>query len=131
MEQKLATGLEGVTVSYEGLGQLLHKQASTLKSDMSRKPQDLPPPALIGVKGRPIWIVSDVLNWLRARTLQEGQKRRLSPALQASMLKAREHTRGASTKRERIEAARLGITVRELRRRHADAAVAPAGKAGQ
>jgi hypothetical protein len=116
MEQKL----EGLTCGYEGLGVIFQKAPSTLKSDFSRKPETLPPPSIVGVKGRPLWIVADVLDWIRARKLKEGQKRQ-QPALTASMLNARAHWKGAPKKQERLAAERLGISVREMRRRNAAA----------
>lgn len=129
MEQKIeGQAVAGLTCSYEGLGVLFGKAPTTVRSDLSRKPETLPPPSVVGAKGRPIWIVADVLDWIRARRLKEGERRQLT----AAMINARAHSLGAPRKAERLEAKALGISVRDLRKRNAGAASArPGGAQGQ
>lgn len=59
------------TASYAGLAKLLHKSVATLRADRCRRPESLPPASIIPGSTRPIWIVSDVLDWLRQH--QSGQ----------------------------------------------------------
>lgn len=53
------------TTSYDGLSRLLQRSVLTIRSDRCRKPESLPPASVIPGSSRPIWIVADVLEWLR------------------------------------------------------------------
>lgn len=55
------------TIGVEELAQLLHKSVDTVKADVSRAPDRLPPRLDIPGQKKPIWLVEDVNAWLRKR----------------------------------------------------------------
>lgn len=88
------------------LSLLLKKSAGTILADRCRAPHLLPPDVTPPGSKQPLWLTCDVLAWL-------AQFRRPTappPPSQAAMPR-----RGTSTKSERIEAHRRGITVAQLR----------------
>lgn len=59
------------TLGVKELAQLLHLSEKTVRSDLSRSPDALPPP----IRRRPgeqrtnlVWLTGEVLEWLRDRT---------------------------------------------------------------
>lgn len=61
------------TASYAELADLLQKSESTLRADRVRRPESVPPACVPPGSSRPIWIVEDVLSWLRQH--RESQSR--------------------------------------------------------
>ncbi|MBC7788266.1 MAG: hypothetical protein H7Z18_12775 [Methylophilaceae bacterium] len=53
-------------VGVDGLGILLNKKPSSIRVDRSRKPHTLPPACTPPDTQKPLWIVSDVIYWLRS-----------------------------------------------------------------
>lgn len=53
------------TLSADDLAAVLHRSVATILSDLSRRPQNLPPSITVG-KTR-VWLESSVLEWLKAR----------------------------------------------------------------
>lgn len=53
-------------IGIDELSQLLHKHASTIIADRSRAPHRVPPSCEPPGCRTPLWIVSDVLAWLRS-----------------------------------------------------------------
>lgn len=52
-------------VDLHGLAALLHRTPGTITSDRLRRPSSVPPAYLPPGSNRPLWIVEDVLRWLR------------------------------------------------------------------
>lgn len=61
------------TVGYEGLSILLHRSPGGLRSDRCRKPWTVPPACQIPGSRSPVWVVSDVLAWIRTHQEPEAQ----------------------------------------------------------
>ena len=53
------------TVSLRGLAELLCRSETTVRTDRTRCPESLPPACVLPGTKRPVWIVSDVMEWLR------------------------------------------------------------------
>lgn len=53
-------------IGLDELSQLLHKNAATIIADRSRAPYRVPPSCEPPGSRTPLWIVEDVLNWLRS-----------------------------------------------------------------
>lgn len=72
------------------LAQLLHLSEKTVRADLSRAPETLPPPMRRRNQQRSnlVWVTSEVLAWMQDRTAH-----RTSPPLKK---------RGAPTKAERV-----------------------------
>lgn len=96
------------------LAELLDKSVVTILADRSRAPHKLPPAIYAPGAQKPIWLLADVVAWLLQYREEPSQAQQ--PAQPAPK------TSGAPRKAERVEAARLGITVRELRARKGGAA---------
>jgi len=91
-----------------GLGELsvlLRKTPASVLADRSRAPHLIPPDCTPPGSKQPLWLLTDVLAWL-------AQFRR--PAVPPPAVAAAPR-RGAPTKRERLLAARSGVTVPALR----------------
>lgn len=96
---------------YEGLSLLMGRSVATLQADKCRHPESLPPDCTPPGTRNPLWLLTDVLDWL-------GQFRRQPVEVKPQPPKPPKlRTKGAPTKTERVEAARLGISVHELRSR--------------
>lgn len=106
----------GLVVGLKGLGELLGgKSIATIRTALYRRPDTLPPPVrLEGTRTGPLWVVEDVVTWLRARTLKVGESYRGKTDRAATARAA--IRRGRPTQEEQIEAAKLGLTVPELRK---------------
>lgn len=88
-------------VGYEGLSQLLQRSVATLQADRCRNPASVPPACTPPGSRNPLWVVSDVIEWL--------QQHRQPVALPPSDPPPRR--RGRPTKAEQLESARKGIWV--------------------
>lgn len=53
-------------VGPEYLVPLLHRSLLTIKADVSRRPETLPPRLRIPGSTKPLWLESDVLTWLES-----------------------------------------------------------------
>lgn len=96
-----------ITIGVNELGPILGKASQTIYKDLGRNPAALPPPLRIPGSSRTRWLMADVLAWLEAC--------RTAPATTPPT--SLTPKRGASTKKERLGAERLGVSVQELRRR--------------
>lgn len=67
-KQPLSITAELRTIDVHGLAVVLHKTAATIRNDLSRAPQRLPPPVMVGKKA--IWLETSVVEWLRSQVLQ-------------------------------------------------------------
>lgn len=99
-------------IGYDGLGVLLQRAVSTLQADRIRRPWTIPPACTPPGSRQPRWITVDVIDWLRSHREQPVQP----PVCVTTPTNLAARHRGAPSKSERIEAARRGITVPELRR---------------
>lgn len=52
-------------VDAEGLGRIIHRTGKTIIQDRLRRPSSLPPSILPPGTRKPLWIVADVIQWLR------------------------------------------------------------------
>lgn len=52
------------TLGPDELSQLIGRKASTIKTDLSRKPESLPPRLRIPGSNKLLWLEADVLKWL-------------------------------------------------------------------
>ena len=73
-------------VDIHGLSILLNKKPSVISIDRCNRPHTLPPACIAPDTRKPLWIVEDVIDWLRKHKEIEQPKKRL----------------GAPTKAERI-----------------------------
>jgi len=55
-----------VVIDIDGLSQLLHKSPASIVADRSRAPHRVPPSCEPPGSRTPLWIMQDVLNWLRS-----------------------------------------------------------------
>lgn len=63
------------TIGVEELATILQRAVATVKTDVSRRPETLPPRLAIPGTRTPIWLLSDVLDWLeRHRTAPRVHK---------------------------------------------------------
>lgn len=53
------------TLGVQELAALIHRAVPTIKSDVNRKPDSLPPRVLIPGSKKLVWLESDVAEWLR------------------------------------------------------------------
>lgn len=53
------------TLRAEDLAKLIGRAASTIKTDVRRRPETLPPRLRIPGSNRVLWLESDVAEWLR------------------------------------------------------------------
>lgn len=53
------------TLTIEDLAPLLHRNVETLRRDINRRPESLPPRLRIPSSKRLLWLEQDVAEWLR------------------------------------------------------------------
>jgi len=53
------------TIGIEELSVILRKAESTIKVDLRRRPEHIPPPIRIPGSRKPLWFESDVEDWLK------------------------------------------------------------------
>lgn len=109
-----------VTLDIEGLSPLLKRAASTLRVDMCRKPESVPPAIYVPGTTKPLWLVSDVIEWLKRYQAMPGAKRPQPPQFQEARGLQSPGKKGAPSKVERVEAARQKVSVTEARKRAAN-----------
>lgn len=78
-------------VGIDGLSILLSKKPNSITLDRSRKPESLPPACTPPGSQKPLWIVSDVIDWLRQYREDSNSEATIKPKKM-----------GAPTKAERI-----------------------------
>lgn len=98
-------------IGHQQLGVLLGKSPSTIISDLSRARHKLPPAYKPPGCKAPLWVLDDVVNWLRGFEHQPLYHSRPKFKVEAEAVPRR----GRPTKAEQIQAERLGISVPELR----------------
>jgi len=74
----VAPDVRGVVLGVDELAQVLHKSPATIKRDIHRKPQSLPPRLKIPGSSALLWLGEDVLRWLRgySTTRRRGRPRK-------------------------------------------------------
>lgn len=88
---------------------LLCKRVSSIHADRCRAPHKLPPSIEIPGAQQPLWLLTDVLEWLSSYR----QPPAAVPTLQTAT--PRKISTGAPTMVERAKAAKIGLTVKQLR----------------
>lgn len=96
-------------IGVDALSLLINKSPATIIMDRCRAPHKIPPACMPPGSKQPLWITTDVLEWLASHREAPGRIKR----------KPRSPKLGAPTKVERAEAERLGLSVRELRAQRA------------
>lgn len=97
-KQPLSIAAELRTIDVHGLAVVLHKTAATIRNDLSRAPQRLPPPVMVGKKA--IWLETAVVEWLRGHAQQRQAEQAPRP-------------RGRPTKVEQARRARAATEIQE------------------
>lgn len=95
-------------VGYEGLAQLMDRSVQTLQADRCRNPDSVPPASMLPRCRKPLWIVSEVVEFVRQHKAR----------IDVPKAQKRVSGRGASTKAERLAAMQAGLSVREWRAAH-------------
>lgn len=67
------------TVDVDGLSQMLHRTRASILSDRTRAPQRVPPAYIAPGSRTPLWIVSEVLAWLRTHPERPRADRKPAP----------------------------------------------------
>ncbi|MCP5268402.1 MAG: hypothetical protein H6943_05085 [Zoogloeaceae bacterium] len=93
-------------IGIEDLSRLLRKTPASILADRSRAPWRLPPDTTPPGSKQPLWLLQDVLDWLA----QFRKAATSPPPREESLVRC-----GAPTKAERVRAAALGLSVREMR----------------
>jgi hypothetical protein len=62
---KIKDPIELKTITIDELAPLLKRDVETLRRDLSRRPESLPPRLLIPGTRRLVWLEQDVKEWLR------------------------------------------------------------------
>lgn len=65
-------------VGVEYLAPLLHRAASTIRVDASRRPETLPPRLIIPGSKKVVWLESDVIEWLNSCRVAKPQPEKTS-----------------------------------------------------
>lgn len=63
------------TLTVEDLATLLKRSVSTIKSDVSRRPDTLPPRLVVPGSKAVMWLEADVHAWLDSLRSKPGRKR--------------------------------------------------------
>ncbi|MDP2835221.1 MAG: hypothetical protein Q8Q28_18370 [Pseudomonadota bacterium] len=88
-------------IGIEGLSTLINKTPSTILADRCRAPHRVPPACTPTGSKQPLWVLEDVIAWLRSYREQQATP----PAPSAPPPTPRR--RGRPTKREQIERAAI------------------------
>lgn len=98
-------------IGVDALSLLINKSPATILMDRSRAPHKLPPACMPPGTKQPLWLTTDVLEWLASHREAQEKKKPTKREPQSKL--------GAPTKVERAEAGSLGLSVRELRAQRA------------
>lgn len=82
-----------LTVDVAGLSQMLHRTRASILSDRTRAPLRVPPAYVAPGSRTPLWIVSEVLAWLRAHPEQPRVAGKPAPRRPGRPTKAEAQTR--------------------------------------
>lgn len=67
-----------VTLDIEALAKILWRSPASIRSDLCRNPQSLPPRLVLGGK-KPLWLPSAVLAWLESKVATPSQPQAVLP----------------------------------------------------
>ena len=93
----------------EQLSLLLNKAPATIFADRCRAPERVPPAFMPPGTKQPLWILTDVIEWLRNHPEQ--------PRMPSDDPRPVCLGRGRPTKTEEVAARKAGLSVREFRKR--------------
>jgi hypothetical protein len=65
-QQHTAASALGPVLNLDGLSLLLHRDRATIKADRCRAPHRVPPAHKAPGTKEPLWLLDEVLDWLRA-----------------------------------------------------------------
>jgi hypothetical protein len=65
-DRKSYASVLGPVLNLDGLAQLLHRDRATIKADRCRAPHRVPPAHKPPGTKEPLWLLDEVLQWLRA-----------------------------------------------------------------
>lgn len=102
-------------IGLDGLSLLINKSPATILMDRCRAPHKIPPACMPPGTKQPLWITADVVAWLASH--QENSKQK--EGAKKTKRQPQPPKLGPPFKAERIEAERLGLSVRELRAQRA------------
>lgn len=106
--------LAQVVIDIDGLSQLLHKNPATIKADRSRAPHRVPPSCEPPGSRVPLWIVEDVMNWLRSYQRPVVLTPEVPAAARSAAIPKPQKKRGRPTKVE--QARRAAVAAAEAER---------------
>lgn len=66
------------TIGVEELAAMVHRAVPSIKSDLIRKPESLPPRVKMPGSKKLLWLKSDVIEWLH-QCREEPQKKKAFP----------------------------------------------------
>lgn len=96
-----------VLIGIPELAARLNRAVATIRTQVTRQPEKLPPRFFIPGSSQVVWMLSEVLVWMTAgRDLQVTKLPVIDPAKQR---------RGAPTAKERLAAHNAGLTTKEYR----------------
>lgn len=84
-----------ITIDIEALAKILWRSPASIRSDLCRNPQSLPPRLNLGAK-KPLWLSSAVLAWLESKVTTPPQPQAVLPE------EPPKRKRGRPTKAEQI-----------------------------
>ena len=64
--REISTPVSGLVLNLDELSHLLHRDRSTIKADRCRAPGRVPPAHKAPGTKEPLWLLDEVLAWLRA-----------------------------------------------------------------
>lgn len=96
-----------VLIGIPELAARLNRAVATIRTQVTRQPEKLPPRFFIPGSSQVVWMLSEVLVWMTAgRDLQVTKPPVIDPA---------KRRRGAPTAKERLAAHNAGLTTKEYR----------------
>lgn len=103
-----------VLIGIPELAARLNRAVATIRTQVTRQPEKLPPRFFIPGSSQVAWLLSDVLAWMVAgRDIQVTNPPIKDPAKR----------RGAPSSKEKIAATNAGLSIHEFRTRSADGRV--------
>ena len=76
-------------VDIDGLSVLLTRKRNVINIDRSRRPQTLPPACIPPDTRKPLWVVADVITWLRQYEEHEKTEKKLGAPTKAEQIAKR------------------------------------------
>lgn len=107
-------------IGIDGLSLLLHKNPATIVADRSRAPHRVPPSCEPPGSRTPLWIVEDVMNWLRSYQRPVVLTPEVPAAARSEAIPKPQKKRGRPTKVEQARRAAIAAAEAERGAREAE-----------